>query len=253
MSSEVVRRAADLLLRAREEVTTLPTDAVGFPLAGAADAYAVQALVAAEVGTVGAWKVGASSPEAAPIFAPIFADLVHESPARLEGAAFHRRGIEAEIAYRLGRDLPARSEPYTRAEVVEAIAAVLPAIEIVDSRLAGFEQQDPWWKLADNQVNGALVVGPALADWERIDPMTQPVRLMVDGEVVAAGEGGNTAGDPLRLLVWMANHVGAHCGGLRAGQIVTTGSLTGVRFVAPGAHVVAELAGLGIAEVIFAA
>lgn len=253
MGSEAARRAAGLLLRAREEGTTLAADVVGFPLSGAAEAYAVQALVAAKVGAVGAWKVGAAAPEAEPIYAPIFADLVHASPARLDGAAFHERGIEAEIAYRLGRDLPVRGEPYTRAEVVEAVAAVLPAIEIVDSRLAGFEQQDAWWKLADNQVNGALVVGPALADWERIDPLTQPVRLMVDGEVVAAGEGGNTAGDPLRLLVWMANHVGGHCGGLRAGQIVTTGSLTGVRFVEPGAHVVAELAGLGTAEITFTA
>ena len=106
MSSDTGRRAAGLLVRAREEGTTLPAKATGFPLAGAAEAYEVQALVAAKVGAVGAWKVGAPSPEAEPVFAPIFADLVHKSPARLPAAAFHRRGIEAEIAYRLGRDLP---------------------------------------------------------------------------------------------------------------------------------------------------
>jgi 2-keto-4-pentenoate hydratase len=252
MSSEAAVRAAGLLVRAREEGATLSADVAGFPLAGAAEAYAIQALVAAEVGAVRAWKVGATTPEAEPVFAPIFTGLVHASPARLPAATFHKRGIEAEIAYRLGRDLPARGEPYARDEVLDAVAAVLPAIEIVDSRLAGFEERDPWWKLADNQVNGALVVGPTLDDWRRIDPSTQPVRLMVDGAVVVEGRGGNTAGDPLRLLVWLANHVGGHCGGLKAGQIVTTGSLTGVRFVDPGVRIVAELAGLGAAEITFA-
>ncbi|HYZ25623.1 MAG TPA: fumarylacetoacetate hydrolase family protein [Geminicoccaceae bacterium] len=231
----------------------LPAEAVSFSLESLAEAYEVQALVAGKVGAVAAWKTGAPSPEAEPIMAPIFEGLVHGSPALLEAARFHRLGIEAEIAYRLGCDLPVRERPYTRDEIVAAVAAILPAIEVVDSRLAGGEDLDPLWKLADNQINGGLVVGRVIDDWRRIDPMTLPVVLTVDGEVAASGEGGNTAGDPLRLLVWMANNVGDHCDGLRAGQIVTTGSLTGLRFVEPGAHVAAEFAGLGRVEVTFQA
>jgi 2-keto-4-pentenoate hydratase len=240
-------------MHAREEGTALPLDVVGLQLASPAEAYEVQALVAAKLGAVKAWKTGAPSPDAEPILAPIFADLVHVSPARLPAAAFHRLGIEAEIAYRLGRDLPKRHESYKRDEVVEAIAAILPAIEIVDSRLAACEALDPLWKLADNQINGGLVIGRAVENWRRVDPTTQPVALSVDGEVVRSGEGGNSAGDPLRLLVWMANNVAEHCGGIRAGQIITTGSLTGLRFVEPGAHVVAEFPGLGTVEVTFPA
>ena len=51
----------------------------------------------------------------------------------------------------------------------------------------------------------------------------------------------------------MANNVGEDCGGLRAGQVITTGSLTGLRFVDPGARVVAEFSGLGTVEVAFEA
>ena len=253
MSSRRAARAAELLTGARAEGPTLTGEAVGFSLAGLAEAYEIQALVATKLGGAAAWKTGAPSPDAEPIFAPILQGLVHASPARLEAMRFRRLGIEAEIAYRLCRNLPARAEPYTRAELIDAVDALVPAIEVVDSRFAACEHLDPLWKLADNQINGGLVIGQPIEDWQRVDPMTQPIVLTVDGEVVASGEGGNAAGDPLRLLVWMANHVGDHCGGLRAGQIITTGSLTGLRFVRPGACVVAEFAGLGRAEVTFRA
>jgi 2-keto-4-pentenoate hydratase len=231
----------------------VPAETPGFDLEDAAEAYDVQALVARGRGRVGARKTGAASTDAEPIRAPIFADLVHLSPARLEAARFHRLGIEAEIAYRLGRDLPKRSAPYTEAEVRHAIHSILPAIEIVDSRFQACEELEPLWKLADNQINGGLVVGPGAEDWKRLDPMTQPVVLKFDGEAVVSGHGGNPAGDPLRLVVWMANNVGEDCGGLRAGQVITTGSLTGLRFVDPGARVVAEFSGLGTVEVAFEA
>jgi 2-keto-4-pentenoate hydratase len=217
----------------------------------ASDAYRLQALVAAELGPVAAWKTGAPSPEAEPIMAPIFAELVHRSPARLDAAGFHRIGIEAEIAYRLGRDLPARDAAYGRDEVMGAIDGVLAAIEIVDTRLPEPLLDDPWWRLADFQINGGLVVGEPRTAWRTIDPMAQPVQLAIDSVTVARGRGGNPAGDPLRLMVWLANHCGDHCGGLRRGQVVTTGSLTGLRWVEPGAVVVARLAGLGAVQVSF--
>jgi 2-keto-4-pentenoate hydratase len=221
-------------------------------LAEVADAYAVQELVVRELGPVGAWKVGAPSPTAEPVRAPILAATIHPSPVTLPAEAFHVVGIEAEIAYRLGADLPPRARPYAHDDVAAAIEGMLPAIEVVDTRLADHETAPPLWKLADNQINGGLVTGDLVTDWRHFDPLTQPVRLQVDGRVVAESQGGNTAGDPFRLLVWLANHCGEHCGGLRRGQIVTTGSLTGLRFVEPGAQVLAMLEGLGRVAVSFA-
>ncbi len=246
MNRHDIEAAAGLLLAARRERAPLAAERLRqCPAPSLTDAYAIQERVAAELGPVRAWKVGAPSPEAEPVRAPIPAAALHASPAGLAAASFHRIGLEAEIAYRLGRDLPARSEPYTREEVEAAVEAILPAIEIVDTRFADHEAMGALWRLADNQINGGLVLGAAQAAWRSVDPATQPVRLHVDGAVVHEGRGGNSAGDPVRLLVWLANACGAHCGGLRRGQIVTTGTLTGLRFVAPGADVRAVLPGLG--------
>ena len=252
MVPQEIEAAAGLLLAARRERVPVAAERLKkWPISTPADAYAIQERVAAALGPVGAWKVGAPSPEAEPVRAPIPEATVHASPAALPAAAFHRLGIEAEIAYRLGRDLPPRREPYAREEVEAAIEAILPAIEVVDTRLADHEAAGALWRLADNQTNGGLVLGPARADWRAVDPATQPVRLHVDGAVVHEGRGGNGAGDPLRLLVWLADGCGAHCGGLRRGQVVTTGTLTGLRFVAPGAEVHADLPGLGHVAVSF--
>jgi 2-keto-4-pentenoate hydratase len=218
-----------------------------------ADAYAIQARVTAELGPVAAWKTGAPSPTAEPVGAPIPRTLTFVSPASLPAAGFRLLGVEVEIAYRLGDDLPARTRTYTAADVTAAIDAVLPAIEVVDSRLAEPDSASAFWKLADHQSNGALVVGPPRGDWQAIDPGEQPVRLTIDDRVVAEGRGGNPAGDLLRLITWMANHLADHCGGLRRGQIITTGSMTGLLWTQPGAKVVADLPGLGQVEVSFPA
>lgn len=247
-----IREVVELLLRARRTGALLPDHALCHALGTVDDAYAVQDRLAAEVGEVGAWKVGAASPEAEPVAAPIFAADLFTSPARPEPGRFHRFGIETEIAYRFGRDLPAPAAPYRPDEVMAALDSVLPAIEIVDSRCAACEHLEPLWKLADNQINGGLVLGEPLPVAQDHDPTTQPFRLEVAGAVLAEGRGGNTAGDPRRLLTWLANHLAKRCGGLRAGQIVTTGSLTGLRFVQPGRPVLAELPGLGRAELVFA-
>jgi 2-keto-4-pentenoate hydratase len=244
-------RIARLFLEARRAGGPLVVPEPGGALAEAADAYVVQERVVRELGPVGAWKVGAASPTAEPLRAPILAATIHASPVTLPASGFHLIGIEAEIAYRLGADLLPRERPYAPEEVAAAIEGMLPAIELVDTRLADHETAPPLWKLADNQINGGLVIGDLVTEWRRLDPPSQPVRLEIDGSVVAEGRGGNTAGDPFRLLVWLANRCGAHCGGLRQGQIVTTGSLTGLRFVAPGARVRATLEGLGQVAVTF--
>jgi 2-keto-4-pentenoate hydratase len=251
MTPEDVARAATLLVEARgARAAVVDLGArVGRPTP--ADAYAIQARVTAGLGAIGAWKTGAPSPTAEPIGAPIPTALMSASPVSLKAAGCRLLGVEAEIAYRLGDDLIARDLPYTTADVALAIDAVLPAIEVVDSRLNEPEASDPLWKLADHQANGALVVGAPVTAWRAIDPDLQPVRLTIDGRLAAEGVGGNPAGDPLRLIAWLANHLAGHCGGLRRGQIITTGSLTGLIWVEPGAVVTAELAGLGRVEVSF--
>jgi 2-keto-4-pentenoate hydratase len=254
-TDEPENRAAALLLAARhhhQPLAELPDDCR--PRIRA-QAYAVQNLVAAALwadrGGVTGWKTGAPNPEVEPIAAPIGAPLIHASGAILPAGDFHLRGIEGELAYRLGRDLPPVAAGYDRVAVEAAIASIHPAIEIVDARLAAGNTADALSKLADFQINGALIVGEGLVDWRRIEPLRQRAVLRIDGELRADTVGGNPAGDPLRLLTWLANHCAARSKGLRAGDIVTTGSHTGMLFVEAGAAITVEFPGLGMVSVSF--
>ena len=234
------------LLEARETrrwLTALPTRP-----ADAAEAYAIQEEVARRLGPVTAWKVGAHSPDAEPFRAPINGATVFDRVERLPASLFQVIGMEAEIAYRFARDLPPRAEPYRREEVLDAVASVHPAFEIVDTRFAGFGSQDPLSHMADQMNHGALVVGPAVADWRSLDPLAERVALDVDGKREIETVGGNSAGDPVRLLVWMANVGARGFGGLHAGDVVTTGSCIGTVFVRPGSRSVATYGTMGTIE-----
>jgi 2-keto-4-pentenoate hydratase len=241
--------AADILLRARrggERPADLP---VSCRPRSEAEAYAVQDAVAARLGPIAGWKVGASDPEAEPNCAPLLA--VFDSPATLDPSAYTLRGIEAEIAFRFGADLPPRAAPYERSEVIAALATAHPAIEVCECRLADHAAVDPMSKVADNVFNGALIVGPAWDGWAELSVAAQPVQLLFDDAVVVERRGGNAAGDLMRLLVWLANHLSRRGYGLRRGQVVTTGSWTGVRPSGPATHVAARFPGIGEAAFVF--
>ena len=243
-----VAEAVETLLAARRDRRLLE----GFPSsarpADKAEAYAIQNEVARRLGPVTAWKVGAPGVDAEPSCAPINTATVFHGVDWLSAGMFHVIGIEAEIVYRLGRDLPARAEPYSRDEVLDAVESLHPAFEICDTRFAEYGSQDPLVHLADQANHGALIVGPAVADWRAVDPVRQPIMLDIDGKRTADVVGGNSAGDPVRLLVWLANVGSRPFGGLHAGDWVTTGSCTGTVFVPPGARSVAAYPGLGTIE-----
>lgn len=108
------------------------------------------------------------------------------------------------------------------------------------------------WKLADNQSNGYLVHGDPIRAWTGVDLVRFPVELWVDGACLVPGhESANPAGDPLRLVTWLANHLAMTRSGICAGAIITTGSYTGLRWVRPGQRVVARYPGLGEVSVEF--
>src|SRR6266853_562952 len=165
---------------------------------------------------------------------------------------FHVMGMEAEIVYRLGRDLPPRERPYAREEILAAVHTMHPAIEIVDTRFASLSSIYALCQRADQQNHGALAIGPGLEEWSDIDPPRQIVRLTINDSLARENTGGNSAVDPVRLLQWLASRGSSRLGGLKAGQIITTGSCTGTIFVEPGARVRAEFPGLGTVELAIA-
>ncbi|MFZ6764728.1 2-keto-4-pentenoate hydratase [Pseudoroseomonas sp. WGS1072] len=239
--------AAAALLEARRSRNWLEALPEGAQPASMEDVFAIHALVAEALGPIAGFKVGAASPTADPSGAPLHERNLRFDATPYAAADFNITRIEAEIGYRLGADLPPREAPYSREEVLDAIESLHPTIEIVDTRFVSLGR-DPLSHTADQASHGALVVGPAVMDWRHIDPPALPVKLTFNDRVVVEQVGGNSAGEPIRLIQWLANKGAHRYGGLKAGMVITTGSCTGMPAVEAGSRVRAEFAGVGAVE-----
>lgn len=243
-----VSYAVSSLLQARRSGTQI---APPFALPDRSAVYSIQDGVAAATGPVAGWKVGARTPEAEPNPAPLLAGALAPSPGRFDGKAMHMIGVEIEISFHIVRDIVARGAPVGRDEALAAVGNAFVGMEVVDTRLANFQEADPEWLLADNQMNHALVVGDAITDWRGLDWPSLQVKLVIDGSVVVEQKGGLGAVDPVRPLAWMIDHAVRRRGGIRAGQAITTGSWTGLRYFPPGTRARGEFVGLGSVEATF--
>jgi 2-keto-4-pentenoate hydratase len=242
--------AAQRIVSARKGAGRVPHALVLPPDLGAA--HAVQDATLAALGPIGGWKVGAKGPSAEPGCAPLPASGLMASGAHLIGPPWTMRGIELEVGLRLGRDLIVESPDTDKATLQLAVDAVLPVIEVVETRLADWRESDPLAQVADLQTHGALVVGtPSTLSPADLDLRNVQAYLAFDRQPVASTRGANPAGDVWRLLGWLAWHAAQRGHPLRAGQIVTTGSCTGLLFAAEGANVQGHLEGIGLVELQF--
>jgi 2-keto-4-pentenoate hydratase len=236
------RRAARMLVAARRErrlIERLPLDCRPGDLAAG---YAVQAQVAGMLGAIGGWKIGAADPGGTPLYAPIFVTDIHQSGATLAGKEFPCAIIEAEIAFRLLQDLRVGDVAHDAASVARAVERV-PALEIYRSRYREPGAAEEAEQLADCLANGGLIVGVGVESVIAGGAMpTWDIDLAVDDTLKQVRAARHPAGDPLQLVVWLANHLN-RCGGLlSAGQVVTTGAM----LLAPiGRSVRGEWQGLG--------
>lgn len=253
MNEAQIEAASNALLSARASKTAFdPTSHPSQP-SELSDVYAIQAAVAAARGPVGGWKVGAPSPQAQASFAPLAKTGICATGTRLADDGSRLRGIEVEVAYRLAADLPARSTPYTIDEVSDAIDSAMAVIEVVESRLLDREQAGAMWMLSDNQSHGELIVGQPISAWQNLPLAEVAVRLTFGDDVIVDRNCRNAGGHPLDMVVKLANLCGTHCGGLLAGQVVTTGSLMGIECAPENALVSATVGGLGGVSVQFGA
>jgi 2-keto-4-pentenoate hydratase len=239
-----VVRAADLLLAVRHG---------GAPIAGLGDAapadeagaWAVQREVLARRGRrIGGYKC--ATPAAAPPSGALLdARGIVASPAKWPVGRDGRIGIETEVAFRFARDLPPRGTPYAREEVLAAVDECFPAIEMVASRYADMKAVTPMEAMADNIAHDGLVCGAPVANWRDLNLNDLHVRQSAGGTVQVDRRGSNPAGDPFLSLTRIANHLHAFGLHLEAGQVVTTGSWTGLTWVEAGQRVVGGFDGLG--------
>ena len=194
------------------------------------DALAIQRRVQEllDVAT-GGWKCSVPAAERVVSCAAIFAPTITRTspcPALAHGGIVR---IEPEVAFVLGRHLPPRAVPYSEAEVRAAIAETRLVLEFLDSRYADSAAATFPELLADQVSNQGLFVGPALRD--ALSLSLEAFAIVIGGPegTLHRREGRHPDGHPLRPLVWLANFLAARAevGGLKAGQIVTTGSYAG--------------------------
>lgn len=214
--------------------------------ASRADAYATQDFMIAALGGGCGWKVGRAKDDPEPYCAPLPLTRLLGS-----GGTYRRSNgvalVEAELGFRLGRDVPAGAAPGDRAGYAALVDAVVPTLEILETRLSPPAAQDPLWKLADLQANGGVVLGRPVP-WEDAD--LGAVRLALD----AGGEAGFEArthpfGAPFDLFCWTVEHVALRRGGLRRGDVVITGSYCGIVELRRPQRFTATFAGYGSVSV----
>jgi 2-keto-4-pentenoate hydratase len=251
------REAAALLLAVRRGEPRLAGLPQHLAPAGLPEAYAIQHEMLRQAGsTRGGWKATLFDARNG-ICAPIAAQALYDSPARQAPARLPTRSpaspgspalrIEPEIAFRIGTALPPLSpgHEYPREQVLGAVASAHAVLELVTSRFLDENAVSQLERVADAFMNEGLVVGAACAGWRSLDLAALTLTVQVGGREHWRGAARHPVGDPLRPLVWIANHLSALGIGLAAGEIVTTGSFAGAPALAPGEWAEAEFAGLG--------
>lgn len=227
-----------------------------------ATAYRVAAIMTEELGwAVGGWKIAAWKFEMqkalrtdSPIYGRIFAQFVRHSPVTVAHATLGSPIPEVEYQARLGADLPARDRPYTVEEVTEAVTSLHPGLELAECRFV----HDPAFPplpaiLADGAGSGTIIYGPAIEDWKARDIARQEVTLSVNGKVRRKGTAAASLDHPMAPLTWLANELSRTGIGLKAGQMVSTGTLTGMLAPKPGETYVAGFGPLGSVTLAFTA
>ncbi len=217
-------------------------------------AYRIARMVEEELGwTVAGWKIAAAKEEMqkalrtdSPIYGRVFAGHVRPSPTSVEHARQCSPIPEVEYMARLGADLPPRAKSYTVEEVTEAVASLHPGIELAECRFvhdAAFPALPAI--LADGAGGGTICYGPAIDDWKMRDIANQEVVLSCNGVERRKGTAAAALDHPMAPVTWLANELSRTGIGLKAGQIISTGTLTGMLRPKAGETYVADFGPFG--------
>jgi 2-keto-4-pentenoate hydratase len=267
-------KALDMLVAARATGEPCPPVRGLLPDGDVDAAYAVQSAWVADQIAAGARvvgrKIGLTNPAVQaqfgvdrPDFGVLFESMACPPGRPIDGARALQPKIEAEIAFVLAEDLT--GPMIGPAEVAAATAYVVAALEIVDSRIAGWDIGivDT---IADNGSSGLFVLGDRRQPLGRLDLAECAMTLRrgasgrggvggssdTGGEVVSTGTGASILGDPLAAVAWLAAAVRDHGRPLRAGEVVLSGSLGPMVDVAPGDAFEADISGIGQVSAAFA-
>jgi 2-keto-4-pentenoate hydratase len=258
MEDIAARRAAESLLA--DHKANLRFKPLGPPEAPAtiSDAYDIQekyvTLLRSEHGDAVGYKVGLTSATMQafcgidhPIAGVVLARRVHRSEATARRSDFGRLGLEFEIAVRIKSDVPVTGAPCTAEMIAPHIDGVCAAIELVDDRSADYADLDVLSLVADNSWNGGIVLSEFATKWPDLESVLG--RATKDSVAIGEGHGRDILGHPFNSVAWLATQLGSRGVGLKAGQVVMTGSVMKTVFPVEDAIYRFDLEQIGFVEV----
>ncbi len=196
-----------------------------------ADARAIQDQLAAKLGPpVIGWKSGHGNPamrerlgDGVPVLGRFFDGMIVESPATVSRSIIENPFVEGELAVRMAKDLPPRDREYSAEEVLDAIEAVMPAIEFAEVRSRDTTDMSVLGLIVFNAGAFRLILGPEIPDWRNAPIMELTAQMVLDGETVATEYTDDERTDYVWVMHFLANDLSRRGIGLTAGQIVSTG------------------------------
>jgi len=253
----MTKSVAQELWNARVNNTKLASDFAGGPETED-EAYKIQEeMIAASGLAVTGWKIGATVEElfqrlgvSQPFLGPLFKRFTHDSGSELRVLPGH--SIETEMTVRLQTDLVPREQPYNRAEIEKSIAAIHPSFEIVGARFEGELAGAGFRLIADGGANIGTVLGKDVGIWSDLDLANYPLTLSINGELVQEGNTSVLLWDHIfDALSWCLQHPVLAQRGLRAGDLIMTGTCTGITPISSGDKAVANFGSMGEVSVSF--
>lgn len=242
MKPETIQTAADLLAKLRlggvdrgGPLEDLPESCRPESLD---EAYAIQEalrplLESRGLGAPVGWKIGCTTPVMQdylsiphPCAGTLYRERLHAERAVLKAADYLQLGLECEIAVRLSKDIPARDGGHSRESVAPAVGGVMASVEIVEHRFRDFAAVGTPSLVADDFFSAGCVLGTECSPEDLGDLAALTGGFRIDGAAPEVeGTGAAILGHPLNALAWLADHLAARGGGLRAGEVVTLGSV----------------------------
>jgi 2-keto-4-pentenoate hydratase len=219
-----------------------------------ADAYRVAFLVEQELGwEVSGWKIAATNMEMqqalrtdTPIYGRVYKQFVKQSPYLVNFEHLSSPIPEAEYQAFLGKDLPPKAEPYEINEVSDAVASLHPGLELAECRFKYDKKFPPLEAiLSDGAGSGVLVYGLPIVNWRNVDIANQEVSLFCNDTLRRKGTASAALKHPLVPLTWLANELSQTGIGMKKGQIISTGTLTGMLIPKKGDTYVGNFGVLG--------
>ena len=250
---EVKRKWFNSLLKANEETEPIGSLSSAFGDLTTEEAYEVQDMVLKERLKKGerviGWKIGATSRaimDQLKVKEPILGCMTTRSEYSflngVKASHFYRLAVEGEIAFVMGETL--KGPGITKTDVIQATEGIMGAVELVDCRVTDW-QATTSEAIADNAMHGGIILGPFMKSISGLDLTHEGIVMYRNGHLLASACGVEALGDPVNVVVWLANKLGALGKELDTGAVVSTGSLTSFFFVDPADVIDVSFSNLG--------